>query len=85
MRKSGRCVVRWPEPGVSPVVTPSEIPVGTSVDGMGPIGVRCTATRTRDGWKLSGLPSSEFCPCFVELDGVVHEVVSSNRPARADR
>lgn len=68
--------MKWPDPGTLQKCTVSDIPVGTKVDGMGPIGVRMSAIRTKNGFKTdNGCPSSEFVPCFVEMSDYVYEVV----------
>lgn len=68
--------MRWPEPGTAPTCSVADIPVGSRVDGLAPIGVRWSATRTAKGFRPDdNCPASEFLPCFVELDDVIKEVV----------
>lgn len=66
---------RWPEPGVHPKIAVPDIPVGASVLGMAPIGVRWMATMTRKGPKPDrGCPRHEFVPCFTQVDNEIREI-----------
>jgi len=68
-------VTRWPEPGALPKISISEIPAGSTVWGMAPLGIRWTARMTKSGIRPDGnCPSGEFVPCYAEVVGELKEV-----------
>jgi len=67
--------MRWPEPGVLPKINRQEIPVGSTILGLAPIGIRWMATMTKNGIKPEGnCPRSEFVPCFCTTNNGIKEV-----------
>lgn len=65
----------WPMPGEHEAIQLTDVPVGSTILGMAPIGVRWLAKKTKKGVKPEGrLPACEFAPCFTEVDGVVREI-----------
>jgi hypothetical protein len=67
--------MRWPEPGLCPKVALVDIPAGSPVLGLAPIGVRWTGVMTAKGIKPDpGCPAHQFLPCFADINGVVKEI-----------
>ena len=67
--------MRWPEPGTLPKIQRNEIPVGSTILGMAPIGIRWIAKMTKNGIKPEGdCPRCEFVPCFASTPGGIKEV-----------
>jgi hypothetical protein len=59
-----------PEPGVGPFVKLADLPVGTWVLGLAPIGVRWRAIVDKKGLKPEGnCPRSQFCPTTARVNG----------------
>lgn len=68
-------ILKWPEPGTCPTIALADIPVGTIIHGLAPIGIRWTAKKTKKGLKPKGnCPAWEFAPCFAVVRNTVHEV-----------
>lgn len=66
---------RWPEPGAHRRITLSEVPSGTVILGMAPIGVRWAGICDEKGVRPErGCPRAEFAPCFAVVDGEVVEI-----------
>jgi hypothetical protein len=67
--------MKWPIPGESPSIRLTDIPVGTRLLGMAPIGVRWYGVMTRNGpTPDKGCPPSEFAVCGAMVGGVMYEV-----------
>ena len=68
-------MMTWPEPGTLSKVAAADIPTGSRVWGMAPIGIRWTARKTKTGIQPDGdCPRSEFSPCYADVRGTLMEV-----------
>jgi len=64
-----------PEPGVGPFVVLADLPVGTCVLGMAPIGLRWRARIGKNGLKPEGnCPLCEFAPTHAIVGGSWREI-----------
>jgi len=67
--------MHWPDVGTLPKISRYDIPAGSTILGLAPIGIRWMATMTKNGIKPEGnCPRSEFVPCFCTTNNGIKEV-----------
>lgn len=70
---------KWPIPGEPLAMPLRDVPVGSKIVGLAPIGIRWEAVMTKKGVKPLDWPKKistcEFVPCYAYVMGEWREVV----------
>ena len=71
----------WPLSGNFPTIALNDVPPRTLILGLGPIGVRWEARKTKDSLKPAGnCPTEEFLPCFALCKNQIYEILNIRKP-----
>lgn len=74
----------WPDPELRiPTMPRHEVPIGSKILGLAPMGVRWEGTMTKQGIKPDSWPRrvsrSEFSPCYAEVRGFWYDISLDKR------